>query len=96
MNARLKVMNAYLPSFPGPENTAFQTGEMIDIVLGMIPKHWVETMVTAKIEPRNMSIKVFVDHLENLELQDDSGTTPIPKNKREFKSGGKGPQRDQK
>ena len=39
MNARIKVMNAYLPSFLGPENTAFQTGKMIDTILGMIPKH---------------------------------------------------------
>ena len=39
MNAKLKVMNAYLPSFPGPENSPFLTGEMIDIILGMIPKH---------------------------------------------------------
>ena len=90
-------MNAYLPSFPDPENSPFLTGEMIDIILAMIPKHWVETMATAKIEPRNLTIKELVDHLENLELQDESEPEPIPKKKkREFKSGGKGSQRDRK
>ena len=97
MYARLKVMNAYLPSFPGPENSPFLTGEMIDIILAMIPKKWVETMVTAKIEPRNLTIKELVDHLENLELQDESEPEEIPKKKkREFKSGGNGSQRDRK
>ena len=52
----------------------------------MIPKHWVEMMITAKIEPRSMSIKELVDHLENLEMQDEAGTNPIPKKKKEFKS----------
>jgi hypothetical protein len=86
MAARLKVMNAYLPSFPSPENTSFQTGEMIDIILSMVPKEWIEKMITAKIEPRSMTIKELVDHLENLELQDEAGTAAIPKKKKDFKS----------
>jgi hypothetical protein len=96
MYARLKVMNAYLPSFPGPENSPFLTGEMIDIILSMIPKKWVETMVTAKIEPRNLTLKELVDHLENLELQGiDSEPEEIPKKKkREFKGGANGSKRD--
>ena len=86
MTARLKVMNSYLPSFPSPENTSFSTGEMIDIILSMVPKHWIEMMITAKIEPRSMTVKELVDHLENLELQDEAGTASIPKKKKEFKS----------
>ena len=85
MTARLKVMNSYLPSFPAPENSPFLTGEIIDIILSMIPKHWIEMMITAKIEPRSMTVKELVDHLENLEIQDDAGTISIPKKKREFK-----------
>ena len=91
MTARLKVMNSYLPSFPSPENTSFSTGEMIDIILSMIPKHWIKMMITAKIEPRSMTVKELVDHLENLEMQDDAGTIPIPKKKREFKSSARKP-----
>ena len=86
MMARLKVMNSYFPSFPSPENTSFSTGEIIDIILSMIPKHWIEMMITAKIEPRSMTVKELVDHLENLEMQDEAGTITIPKKKREFKS----------
>ena len=86
MTARLKVMNAYLPQFPAPENIPFLTGDTIDIILGMIPKHWVEMMITSKIELRVLSIKELVDHLENLEMQHEAGTNPIPKKKNEFKS----------
>ena len=38
-------------------------------------------MITAKIEPRSMTVKELVDHLENLEMQDDAGTIQIPKKK---------------
>ena len=43
-------------------------------------------MITANIEPRSMTIKELVDHLENLELQDEAGTASIPKKKKEYKS----------
>jgi hypothetical protein len=33
-----------------------------------------------------MIVKELVDHLENLEMQDEAGTTPIPKKKKDFKS----------
>ena len=45
----------------------FTTGDMIDIILGMLPKCWVDKMVTTKIEPGNLTIKELVDHLENIE-----------------------------
>ena len=85
MTSQLKVMNSYLPSFPAPDNNPVMTGEMIDVILGMVPKHWVEMMITTKIEPRSMSIKELVDHLENMEMQDKAGTNPIPRKKKEFK-----------
>ena len=40
MVSRLRVMNSYLVHFPSTEITSFSTGNMIDIVLGMIPKKW--------------------------------------------------------
>ena len=70
MSARLKVMNSYPPQFLSPDNTPFLTGDMINIILGMMPKRWVDKMFTAKFEPMNVSIKELVDHLGNLENQD--------------------------
>ena len=70
MASRLRVMNSYLPHFPSPENTSFSTGDMIDIVLGMIPKKWTDKMVSSKIEPRNLSFKELVDYCSNLEAQE--------------------------
>ena len=48
-------------------------------------------MITAKIEPGCMSIKELVDHLENLEMQDEAGTVPIPKKKKEYKPSASNP-----
>ena len=45
MAACLKIMDAYLSQFPSPENSPFLTGDMIDIVLGMIPQKWVDKMI---------------------------------------------------
>ena len=79
MTARLKVMNAYLSKCPSPENTAFSTGGIVEIIPTMIPRHWVEKRVTAKVEPRNLPIKELVDHLENLENQDLANEIPSQK-----------------
>ena len=61
MSTRLKVMNSYPPQFLSPNNTPFLTGDVINIILGMMPKQWVDKIVTAKIEPRNLSIKELVE-----------------------------------
>ena len=38
-------------------------------------------MITAKTEPRNLSINELVDHLENLEMQDQESYIPKKKDK---------------
>ena len=73
MTARLMVMNSYLYQFPFPDNTNFSVCGTVDVILSMIPIQWVEKMVTATVEPRNLTIKELVDHLENLMNQDISG-----------------------
>ena len=67
MSARLRVMNSYLSRFPPPENVSFSTGELIEIVIGMIPHSWVTSMMSAGIEPREMGYNELIDHLVNLE-----------------------------
>ena len=60
-------MNSYLSRFPPPENVSFSTGELIEIVIGMIPHSWVTSMMSAGIEPREMGYNELIDHLVNLE-----------------------------
>ena len=60
-------MNSYLSRFPAPESVAFSTGELIDIVVGMIPHSFVTSMVNVGIEPIEMVYNELIDHLVNLE-----------------------------
>ena len=67
MSSRLKILNSYLSSFPSPDNTSFSEGEMIEIVLNMLPAVWVNSMTTAGLEPREKSYEDLIEHLEKLE-----------------------------
>ena len=53
MSSRLRVMNSYLSRFPAPESVSFSTGELIEIVIGMISHNFVTSKVNAGIEPRD-------------------------------------------
>ena len=77
MSSRLKILNNYLSSFPSPDNKSFSQGEMIEIVLSMLPAVWVNSMTTAGLEPREKTYEELIEHLEKLEcsLPDE----PIPK-----------------
>lgn len=77
MSSRLKILNSYLVRFPSPDNNMFSQCEMIEIVLSMLPTIWVNSMITAGIEPREKSYEDLIEHLEKLEssLPDE----PIPK-----------------
>ena len=77
MSSRLKILNYYLTSFPSPDNKSFSEGEMIEIVLSMLPAVWINSMTTAGLEPREKSYEDLIEHLEKLEssLPDE----PIPK-----------------
>ena len=67
MASRLRMMNIYLVNLPSPENASFSTGNMIDIVLGMILKKWVDKMIDAKVDHRNLTFNELIDHCANLE-----------------------------
>ena len=67
MSSRLRVMNSYLSWFPAPENVSFSTGELIEMVIGMIPHNFVTSMINAGIEPREMGYNELIDHLVNIE-----------------------------
>ena len=43
MSSRLKILNNYLTSFSLLENKSFSQGEMIEIVLSMLPAIWLKT-----------------------------------------------------
>ena len=79
MSSRLEDLNNYLTSFPLPDNKSFSQGEMIEIVLSMLPAVWVNSMTTAGLEPREKTYKELIEHLEKLarSLPDE----PIPKKK---------------
>ena len=67
MSSRLKILNSYLSSFPSPDNTSFSEGEMIEIVLNMLPAVWVNSMTTAGLKPREKSYEDLIEHLQKLE-----------------------------
>ena len=65
--ARLKVLNIYLKRFPKPENTSFSSGEMIDIVIGIILDSWCKIVAEAGTESRDMGFEKLITHLEVME-----------------------------
>ena len=64
-------------NFPSPGNNPFSKGEMIKIVLNVLPTVWINSMITAGLEPREKSYGDLIEHLGKLErsLPDE----PIPK-----------------
>ena len=68
MSSRLKIMNNHLQSFPLPDNQSFSQGELIEIVLSMIPSFWLKSMATAGLEPREKTYEELIEHLEKLEV----------------------------
>ena len=68
MSSRLKIMNNHLQSFPSPDNQSFSQGELIEIVLSMIPSFWIKSMATAGLEPREKTYEELIEHLEKLEV----------------------------
>ena len=77
MSSRLNILNNYLASFPSTDNKPFSKGQMIEIVLSMLPAVWINSMITASLGSRKKSYEGFIEHLEKLKssLPDE----PIPK-----------------
>lgn len=66
ISSRLNIMNNYSNSFPSPGNKSFSQGEMIDIILSMLPTVWLGSMATAGLEPREKSYEDLLEYLEKL------------------------------
>ena len=49
MSSRFKYLSNYLSSCTSPDNKSFSQGEMIKIVLSMLPTVWVNSMTTVDL-----------------------------------------------
>ena len=68
---RLQEINNYLSNFPGPDlNTPLAEGEIISILVAMIPAVWCRKMVSINFEPLTKSINEVIEYLEQLEVLD--------------------------
>ena len=64
ISSRLKILNNYLTSFPSPDNKSLSQGDMIEIVLSMLPAVWVISMTIAGLESMEKSYRYLIEHLE--------------------------------
>ena len=68
---RLQEINNYLSNFPGPDlNTPLAEGELISILIAMIPAVLRRKMVSINFEPLTKSINEVIEYLEQLEVLD--------------------------
>ena len=81
--ARLKALNSYSKCFSRHGHTPFSSGEMINVVISMIPNFYCKIMTQPETEPHGMVFEKLVTCLEVLEVM-------IPEQKKsEDKSGSK-------
>ena len=66
--SRLKVINGYLPTFPGPENTALDEGMLIDVLVSMCTDKWRNEMIRSGFEPADHTIDTVQSQLELPEI----------------------------
>ena len=74
MSSWLRVMTSYLSRFSAPEIVASSTGELIEIVIGMIYHTFDTSMLNTYIGPREIAYNELIVHFVNLE-----STITIPK-----------------
>ena len=66
MSFRLKILHNYLVSFPSADNKSFSEDEMIEIILSMLPVVWINSIITAGLEPREKAYEGLIEQLEKL------------------------------
>ena len=54
--ATLEVLNSHFKRFTKPDKTSFSTGEMMDVMIGMIPNSWWKTMAQTGTKLREMEL----------------------------------------
>ena len=77
--SRLKILNRYLPDFPGPENTEIDEGGLIEIVVSMCPTKWRHEMVKDHFEPAEHTLEEVQTRLEMIEVVEDIENTSLEK-----------------
>ena len=66
MSSRLKILNNYLSDIPSPDNKSFSQGEIIEIILSMLPAVWLSSMTASDLDLRENSYEDVIEHLEIL------------------------------
>ena len=67
--ARLQEINNYLKHFPGPDlNTPLADGDLISILVAMVPSQWRRKMISINFEPLNKTMLEVIEYMEQLEV----------------------------
>ena len=79
--SRLQEINGYLRHFPGPDlNSPLADGEIISILVAMIPSAWRRKMVSINFEPLTKNLMDVIEYLEQLEVLEATEKKQSPKN----------------
>ena len=80
-------MNNYLRLFPGPDsNVPLGEGDLIDILVRMLPTTWRESMMTANFEPMHHTLLEVVEYFEQLEVIESAKKAREPQKAKKDKS----------
>ena len=86
-STRLTELNNYLGLFPGPDsNTPLGEGDLIDILVRMVPTAWRESMMTANFEPMHHTLLEVVEYFEQLEVIESAKKAREPQKAKKDKS----------
>ena len=86
-STRLTEMNNYLRLFPGPDsNVPLGEGDLIDILVRMVPTAWRESMMTANFEPMHHTLLEVVEYFEQLEVIESAKKAREPQKAKKDKS----------
>ena len=79
--SRLQEINGYLRHFPGLDlNSPLADGEIISILVAMIPSAWRRKMVSINFEPLTKNLMDVIEYLEQLEVLEATEKKQNPKN----------------
>ena len=86
-SAHLTDMNKCLRLFPGPDsNVPSGKGDLINILVCMVPTAWRESMMTANFEPMHHTLLEVVDYFEQLEVVESAKKAREPQKPKKDKS----------
>lgn len=65
---RLRILNRYLPTFPGPEHMVMDEGTIIDILVKMCPPKWRHEILRDSFETSDHTLDEGQTKLEMIEV----------------------------